>query len=671
MKNIFILICLTLLISGCSSWFKTKKENVTPPDNRSSEIPLKREFPINDKINPCENFYEYACSKVIDSFKLREDRSIHIFSFDDAEERLLDYKKKYFVNLANIKPKSQMEKEIKTVYLACMNEEASKKEEVEIVKQTISQMNSITTREQFINMVARNITEPLTSFVQFDAGLPNQDNPLKKDLLFDNSLRSLPEKTYYEKEELIKDLLVLIEDFFKTIELPDPSERAKMVYEFEKDLAKIFPTPPEIQKLVSSRTSISREELIKDYPYLKLEGFLKKIPKNTHIRNIIGVEVMKFLDDKLKTASLEELKNVFLYFQLKQYMDDAYPDFFQKSFDFRKKYLGGPNVRPERQERCTKLVMNSFTKELDYILMPKLFPNFPKKKFVNSIEKLRKTLIDQLKENSWLTSEAKKEAIRKITKIKLQLVSPDNNEEWDFNPRTSYWNDRPNGNVKKLTKLIMDKNLKELRENVSPDRWEMGPLTINAYYNPAYNKIVFPVGILQYPFYDVNESEEVNMAAIGAIIAHEIGHSIDDNGNKYNADGLLKSWMNDADKKTFDQKSAYLVTQFDKIGHNGKFTLGENIGDLVGASLAYRTAFGDDKNKSKELKQKFFLQFARLWCEIQKPEIAELRLKIDPHSLGYARTNEQIKHQAGFKEAYSCKDTDPMVIPEADIVKIW
>src|SRR3989339_118116 len=236
MKNIFILICLTLLISGCSSWFKTKKENVTPPDNRSSEIPLKREFPINDKINPCENFYEYACSKVIDSFKLREDRSIHIFSFDDAEERLLDYKKKYFVNLANIKPKSQMEKEIKTVYLACMNEEASKKEEVEIVKQTISQMNSITTREQFINMVARNITEPLTSFVQFDAGLPNQDNPLKKDLLFDNSLRSLPEKTYYEKEELIKDLLVLIEDFFKTIELPDPSERAKMVYEFEKDL---------------------------------------------------------------------------------------------------------------------------------------------------------------------------------------------------------------------------------------------------------------------------------------------------------------------------------------------------------------------------------------------------------------------------------------------------
>ncbi|OFZ21817.1 MAG: hypothetical protein A2202_00525 [Bdellovibrionales bacterium RIFOXYA1_FULL_36_14] len=671
MKNIFILICLTSLISGCSSWFKTKEAKAPVIDNRSSEIPPKREFPINDKINPCENFYEYACSKVIDSFKLREDRSHHSFSFKDAAERLLDYKKKYFVTLANIKPKSKMEEEIKTVYSACMNEEASKKEEMEMVKQTISLIDNITTREQFIDMVANNITEPLTSFVQFDTGLPNQDNPLKKDLLFNNNLRSLPEKTYYEKKELTKDLLVLIEEFFKTIKLSDPSGRAKMVYEFEKDLAKIFPTPEEIRKLVSSRTSILKEELIKDYPHLKLEGFLKKIPKNTHIRNIIGVEVMKFLNDKLKTASLEELKNVFLYFQLKQYMDDAYPDFFQKAFDFNKRYLGGPNIRSERQERCTKLVMNSFTKELDYILMPKLFPNFPKKKFINSVEKLRKTLIDQLKENSWLTSEAKKEAIRKITKLKLQLVSPDNNKEWNFNPRTNYLNDRPYGNVKKLTKLLIKKELKELKENVSPDRWEMGPLTINAYYNPAYNKIVFPVGILQYPFYDVNEPEEVNMAAIGAVIAHEMGHAIDDNGNKYNADGLLKSWMNDADRKTFDQKSAYLITQFDKIGHNGKFTLGENIGDFVGLSTAYRASFGDDKNKTNELKQKFFLQFARLWCEVQKPEIAELRIKTDPHSLGYARSNEQMKHQAGFKEAYSCKDSDPMVIPAGDIVKIW
>ena len=671
MKKICILVSLLLLGFGCSSWFKSKEAKAPVVDNRSSEIPAKREFPVNDKINPCENFYEYACSKVIDSFKLREDRSIHIFSFDDAEERLLNYKKKYFESLSGIKPESKIENEIKTIYMACMNVEGQKNEEKEMVKKTVHLLANISTREQFINLVRDNITEPFTSFVRFDAGLSNQDNPLKKDLLFDTKLLSLPERTYYEKVELSKDLIGLMEEFFKTIEMSNPRERAKTVYEFEKNLSNFYPTPEEINDRVFSRTAISRGELIKNYPNLKLEGFLKKIPKETHIRNIIGVEVMKFLDDKLKTVPLDELKSVFLYFQLKQYMDDAFPDFFQKKFDFNKKNLGGPNLRPTRQERCTKLVMKNFDKELDYILMPKLFPNFPKKKFVKSVEKIRKTLVDQLNKNSWLTKAAQKEAIRKIAEMKFQLVSPSNNEEWNFNPRTNYSIDKPYANSRKLAKLLMNKELNELKGNVSSKRWDMGPLTINAYYDPAYNKIVFPMGILQYPFYDANEPEEVNIAAIGAVIAHELGHALDNNGNTFNADGILKSWMSEEDKKIFDQRSAYLITQFDKIGHNGKFTLGENIGDLVGLSIAHRAAFGEDRSKSRELKQKFFLQYARLWCEVQKPDFAELRIKTDPHSLGYARTNEQMKHQAGFKEAYGCKDTDPMVIQEAEIVKIW
>ena len=129
--------------------------------------------------------------------------------------------------------------------------------------------------------------------------------------------------------------------------------------------------------------------------------------------------------------------------------------------------------------------------------------------------------------------------------------------------------------------------------------------------------------------------------------------------------------MKEKDKKTFKERSKLLITQYDRIGHNGKFTLGENIGDLVGLTTAYNAAFPGGKDNNQELKKRFFLQLARLYCEVERKGITELRLKTDPHSLGFARINEQIKQQDGFKEAYNCKPGDPMVIPKKEHVRIW
>jgi putative endopeptidase len=352
-------------------------------------------------------------------------------------------------------------------------------------------------------------------------------------------------------------------------------------------------------------------------------------------------------------------------------MDDAYPDFFSKKFEFNKKYFGGPNKRPNRQERCTMAVMRSFNKEVDFILLPKTFPNFPKEKFIKSIEKIRSALLQQLNENTWLGASTKQEAIRKIKNANLLLVSPNNEKEWNFNPRATYATNTPIANSHKLAKLLMDKALRDLSGPININRWQVGPLTVNAYYNPSYNQILFPVGILQYPFYDPNEPEEVNLGAIGSVIGHELGHAIDNHGGGFNADGVLKQWILPKDKKIFNEKTKHLITQFNKIGHSGEFTLRENIGDLVGLSAAYKAAFPDSSNNNQELKKRFFLQLARLRCETQREEFAKLRLKTDPHPLGYARANEQIKHQIGFKEAYSCKPNDPMVIPEKEIVKVW
>ena len=638
----------------------------------SSAIPDKREYPVNNSINPCVNFYEYACSPVISSFKLREDRSIHNFAFNDASERLLEFKKKYFLNLAQKSPESVMEGEVKNYYLACMNQQSRQKEELAFVKQTKEMLEKIKTKEDFLNMIAENITNPSRlSFVSFNPVIPNPDRPSYNDLFFDIQLMSLPEGSYYKNKNLTKELRKLIKQFFISIEDKSPKQKANWVFNFEKELAQKYPTPPEVEELLYSRTEISREALIKNYPNLKLEKFLASIPKHVVIRNIIGNDTMEFLNKKLKTATLEELKSVYLYFQLSSIMDDAYPEFFAKKFEFNKKYLGGANERADRHERCTKIVMQHFNKEVDFILLPKIFPDFPKEKFIKSIEKIRSALLEQLNTNTWLEASTKQEAMRKIKTAKLLLVSPNNEEEWNFNPRTTYVIDAPIANSHKLAKLLMDKELKELDGPININRWQIGPLTVNASYNPAYNQIVFPVGILQYPFYDPNEPEEVNLGAIGMVIGHELGHAIDNHGSGFNADGVLKQWVSPKDKKIFNKKTQYLITQFNKIGHNGEFTLGENIGDLVGLSVAYKAGFPSGSKNNHDLKKRFFLQFARTGCETQREGLAKLRLKTDPHSLGYAMVNEQVKQQSGFKEAYSCKPEDPMVIPEKEIVKVW
>ena len=193
---------------------------------------------------------------------------------------------------------------------------------------------------------------------------------------------------------------------------------------------------------------------------------------------------------------------------------------------------------------------------------------------------------------------------------------------------------------------------------------------MNAYYSVEYNKFVLPVGILQPPFFDPKLSDEENLGGLGTVIGHEMGHSIDDQGAKFNSKGMLKSWRSADDTKEFEKRTAILVDQFGNAGHNGKLTLGENIGDNVGLTASFQAASTNPQFDSATRK-KFFLQYAHLWCSLYRPSFEEQQLKTNPHALGWARTNEQIKQQTSFKEAFQCKEGDKMVLPPEKIVHIW
>ena len=198
----------------------------------------------------------------------------------------------------------------------------------------------------------------------------------------------------------------------------------------------------------------------------------------------------------------------------------------------------------------------------------------------------------------------------------------------------------------------------------------MGPLTVNAYYSPDKNKFVMPIGILQYPFFVAEGDLIENLGAVGTVIGHELGHGIDDEGSKFDAQGKLRQWMTDQDIKKFQDRGMKMMDQFNKIGHNGALTQGENVADLVGLTFSYNAAFPDGKGTVQD-KQKFFVAYGRLWCNVMREKAIEMQLKTDPHSLGFARINEQVKHQTGFQEAFSCKKTDALYLSESNRITIW
>lgn len=663
-------LTLPLIIAGALG--APQGFSVPPPPGPSSEIPDRREFPLNKEISPCENFYEHACSSVISSFRLPDDRKAHTFAFSDSRERILERKKTFLRDLdLKFKKKeklSERSETLATVYGACMNPTAAAAEEREIVANTIKAVQGIKTRKEFLAFLEKERRESQGGFVDIGS-TANQDRPELYDFAFGVNMMTLPERSYYLKPEVASDYQKVVEGFFKTVGDKAAPAKAKRVVELETAFAKVAPLPAEMREIYTRKSSISKSDILKKYPSFALEKDLALVPDGVNIRHIVP-ETYAFVEKRLQKDKLEDLKAFYIYQHLAPKMDDAYPEYFNQRFEFRQKHLGESKVRPDREERCTNMVMSSFNKEIDAELLPLMFPDFPEEKFIALAEKVRGSIIDGVKSNQWLSAEGKKGAIEKISKAKLHLVKPRNEEEWYFNPPATYAIDKPIANSNILEKVRTERMFKELGTMRNRDRWAMGPLTVNAYYSPSDNKFVMPIGILQYPFYDPSLPVEVNLGAVGAVIGHELGHGIDDQGAKYDSEGKLRQWMSEVDVKGFQERGRKFIDQFNQIGHNGELTLGENIGDLTGVTFAYNAAFPEGKG-TPEQKRNFFLQYARVWCGIELPKVTEQMLKVGPHSRGWARVNQQMKNQPPFAEAFSCKKGDAMVLDEKDIVRIW
>ena len=306
MKKIHLLlfVCIGSLLFSCALLDKDNK--------RTSEIPGRREFPIDPKINACENFFQHACSRAISRFKLREDRSRHIFSFSDSRERLLDAKKAYLKSLTAKKTFNEKSQQVHANYVACMDREARKIEEKEFLKEETKKIMGFKIKKEFIDYLVGQALSGQKSHVSY-GNIENLDNSNKYDFLIRPSrMASLPEKSYYANKELMKEFVILGAEFFKLAGLDQSEKRARWVAEFETDLMNNYPTPAQMRPLWSKRAYSTKTYLLKKYGNLQLKKLLKKVPRKIKIRNPMD-KSFAFLDKAVNKYNLEQLKSVICF----------------------------------------------------------------------------------------------------------------------------------------------------------------------------------------------------------------------------------------------------------------------------------------------------------------------------------------------------------------------
>lgn len=631
-------------------------------------VPEKREFQLNKSILPCNNFFEYVCSNEIKDFKLPESKNRYVFSFSDASERIKKQRFEYINSLSNESSLSAQNKMIKNYYSSCMNEKSRKTEELLLIEEYKKEIINLSKQELLEKFAQESLTgnSNLISINEFN----NINNPKIKDILFYYHLR-FGSKDYYSDENLMKDYHELMIQFFDLISMSGLKDETSFLIDFEKSIAKVYPSKAEFRNIFTSNNSIKREKLLSNYPNLYFKTMLNKIPNNVNV-NLVTKDVIKQINALFQKASLKELQALAIWNRFSmQDIKYSYPELYIKNKDFQNKYFGSSKIEESLELQCTVDTSQTLERNLDIEVLNKYYKNFPENRVKSIVHQIQKTTLENVEKNTWLSKEAKLKAELKIKKIRFQLVKPDSLEDWDLIETTELKPDSFIKNKRKIADINFTKMLKEIKLPVNDLKWEMSPLTVNAYYNSSANQFVMPLGILQAPFFDETKSDIINFGSVGMVVAHEIGHSIDDQGSKYDELGKLNPWMNKEDLKIFNKKTFKIIHLFAKDGIDGKLTLGENIADFVGVKNAFQAAFPNKKSENIEEQKEFFIQFAKVWCGVLQPKVREYFIKNDPHSPIDLRVNNQMKLSEKFEETFSCKKGDPMTLPNEERISLW
>ena len=361
------------------------------------------------------------------------------------------------------------------------------------------------------------------------------------------------------------------------------------------------------------------------------------------------------------------------------YLSDELVD---ENFAFFGKTLSGTPELRERWKRAVTMIEGSLGEAVGKVYVHKHFPAEAKARMEALVANLIEAYRVSINDLAWMSPDTKVKALEKLGKFRPKIGYPDKWRDYSALQTTA---DDLYGNVGRVIKFQRDHELSKIGKPVDRDEWHMAPQTVNAYYNPVMNEIVFPAAILQPPFFGLEHDDAVNYGAIGAIIGHEIGHGFDDQGSKYDGDGALNNWWTDADRAAFEERTKALIAQYDAlipeeapdVTVNGALTIGENIGDLGGLAIAYKAYLISLGSKPSPVidgfsgEQRLMLSWAQAWRAKVRPEEMRRRIATDPHSPAEFRCNQIVKNFTPFYEAFGVTDKDALWLDEQSRVQIW
>ncbi len=467
----------------------------------------------------------------------------------------------------------------------------------------------------------------------------------------------------------------------------DSKRIAQNVMKVEKLLADSTWTREQSRNIPAMYNPMSIEQIEALYPNLPVRGLVAdlgiEMPESIIVTEI---NTVKQADNLMASLTDREKKDIYLWDIVSGAAGRLSDDFADAGLEFSKVMVGVEKQQP-RWKKALSAVEGVMGEGIGQLYVEQYFPESSKEYMIGLVENLRKALGKHIINLPWMTDDTKFEALKKLNSITVKIGYPDKWKDYsllEIDPSLSYYE-----NMDRAGQWAMDRYLEKWGKPVDRTEWGMTPQTINAYYNPLNNEIVFPAGILQAPFFDPESSDAENYGGIGVVIGHEMTHGFDDQGCNFDADGNMVNWWTDADRTAFAERTAGLGAQFDAyeilpgLFGNGTFTMGENIADQGGLRVA-RTAFLDSqKNKgvdinSEEAKidgytpaQIFYMNFANLWAGNMREEQIRSLTASDPHSLDLLRVNVSLRNIEPFFQAFGIEEGDPMYLPESERVIIW